>query len=283
MQLEEQAKINLDEDINTYLPVDFRHPDFPNVPITTRMLLTHTAGLSWPQSYDGNKGMWNQFEPDQSPLPSEWIPEYLIPSGMHYDASLWKPVKPGTHEFYSNIGICVVAFLVEQISGKNFREYCKDCIFTPLGMHSTSYNYADLNWDKIAFMYDSKGIGTAYFDNRVYASGGAKTTVRDLSLFAMCYINKGELDGQRIMKETTVNRMLEVQNQASGLCLTWESFLGNWFGHTGGLLLGATSNFMIHPDSKMGIIIFTNTQNGLILPGGDIYWLIKQKANEYID
>lgn len=69
MQLEEQGKIDLDEDITTYLPVVLRHPDFPNTPITTRMLLTHRASLSWPQSYDAEQGMWNQFEPDQGPHP----------------------------------------------------------------------------------------------------------------------------------------------------------------------------------------------------------------------
>lgn len=282
MQLEEQGKINLDEDVNTYLPFDLRHPDFPDVPITTRMLLTHAAGLSWPQSYDGEQGMWNQFEPDQSPPPGEWVPEFLIPSGQNYDPDLWKPVRPGAYEFYSNIGICIAACLLEEISGRNFREYCRDFIFTPLGMYSTSYNYADLDWDKIAVMYDNQGNGTTYFDNRVYAGGGVKSTLRDMGRFAMCIMNKGELYGQRILKESTVNKMLEIQNQASGLCLTWESFTGNWFGHTGGLVLGTASNFMIHPESKTAMIIFTNSHSGLILPGGDIYWLIKQKANEYI-
>jgi CubicO group peptidase (beta-lactamase class C family) len=283
MQLEEQGKLNLDEDISAYLPIVFRHPDFPDTPVTTRMLLTHTAGLSWPGSYDSQQGMWNQFEPDQGPAPSDWVPEFLIPEGIHYDAGLWKPIEPGEYEFYSNIGACVAAYVVEQVSNLNFREYCKEHIFIPLNMHSTSYNYADLDWGKIALLYDNQGYGSTYFDNRVYAGGGAKSTVQDLSYFALCYLNKGILNGTRILSEESVNKIFEIQNQASGKCLIWNAYLGDWFGHTGGLVLGTATTLLIQPESKTGLIIFTNKHSGAVHPGGEIFWLLKQKANEYID
>ncbi len=282
MQLEEQGKIDLDDDISNYLPITLRHPSFSNTPITCRMLLTHTAGLSSPQGYDGENGMWNQFEPDQGPPPSEWVPQFLIPSGIYYDHNLWNSVEPGTYEFYSNIGFCVAAYIVEQISGENFRDYCKEHIFVPLNMNNTSYNYKDLDWNKIAIMYNNQHVESHYFDNRVYASGGAKSTIRDLSRFATCYMNKGILDGHRILKENTVNKVLEIQNQESGRCLSWEAYLGDWFGHTGGLIRGASTTLLINPNNRTGILIFTNSHSGLVTPGGDIYWLIKQKANDFI-
>lgn len=281
MQLEEQGKIDLDEDVNAYLPIDFRHPDFPEIRITVRMLLTHTAGLSWPQSYDGDKGMWSPFEPDQGPRPSEWVPEYLIPSGKHFDPALWKNIEPGAYEFYSNIGSCVAAYVVEQVSGKNFRQYCRDHIFDPLEMTKTSYRYSDLDQDDIAVMYDQQNTGTEYFDNRLYAAGGVKTTIRDLGRFARCMLNRGELDGHRVLQEKSVDRVLEIQNPASGRCLAWKAYPGDWFGHTGGLLMGTTATFMIHPQKKAAIIIFTNAHTGVVLPGGDLFWLIKQKLNGY--
>lgn len=283
MQLEEQGKVDLDEDISSYLSLVFRHPIYPDIPITTRMLLTHTAGLSWPQSYDGEQGMWNQFEPDHGPSPSEWVPQFLVPSGVHYDSHLWKPIKPGDYEFYSNIGICIVAYIIEQISGQNYREYCKQYIFVPLNMHNTSYNYADLNLDHIAVLYDYNKRPTNYFDNRVYAASGVKTTVQDLSRFAICYMNKGLLNNHRILKESTIDKILEIQNQTSGSCLVWKASFGDWFGHTGGLILGTSTSLEIHHRSKTGIIIFTNAHSGLVLPGGEIFELIKQKANLYIE
>ena len=45
MQLEEQGLINIDNDINNYIPVSIRNPRFPDTPITIRMLLTHTSGI----------------------------------------------------------------------------------------------------------------------------------------------------------------------------------------------------------------------------------------------
>ncbi len=45
LQLYERGLLDLDADINTYLPYSIRHPQYPEVPITVRMLLTHQSGL----------------------------------------------------------------------------------------------------------------------------------------------------------------------------------------------------------------------------------------------
>ena len=283
MQLEEEGLLELDEDISTYLPFDLRHPDFPDIPITTRMLLTHTTGLSWPGSFNSQQGMWNNFPADEGPAPSEWIPQYLIPSGSQFDAHLWKPLEPGKHERYSNIGTCVAAYIVEQISGKNFRDYCKEHIFEPLDMHNTSYNYADLDLEKIALLYDKNGNPSTYYDNRTYAAGGVKSTLHDLSNFASCYLNNGLYEGTQILSKASINNILEVQNPASGKCLMWNKYLGGWYGHEGGLDIGTATTFAIHIESKIAMIIFTNTSNAAVHPGGEIYWLLRQKANEYIE
>ena len=77
--------------------------------------------------------------------------------------------------------------------------------------------------------------------------------------------------------------MLEIENPASGRCLIWKAYPDDWFGHTGGLVRGTSTTLLIHPDTGRGIIIFTNTHSGAVTPGGDIYSIIKQKANEFID
>ena len=51
----------------------------------------------------------------------------------------------------------------------------------------------------------------------------------------MAYMNKGELEGNRILLEKTVERILEIQNNVSGVCLIWRASLGDWVGHTGGM------------------------------------------------
>lgn len=46
LQLYEDNKLSLDEDINVYLPLQIRHPTYPEIPITIEIWLTHSSGLS---------------------------------------------------------------------------------------------------------------------------------------------------------------------------------------------------------------------------------------------
>ena len=281
MQLAEQGKIKIDEDINNYIPVSIRNPHFPEMPITSRMLLTHTSSIAWPQTYEEALGLWEHFDADQAPSPSEWVPQFLIPSGEYYNPKIWKNTCPGTFELYSNIGSNVLAYIVEQVSGQNFRDYCMDHIFIPLNMQNTSYNYADLDLSKIAVLYKNDNTIQPPFDDRIYASGGLKTTIPDLSRFMIMYLNKGELDGNRILQENTIDMMLEIQNETSGICLIWRASLGGWFGHTGGMDGAATITEM-NQKSNTGLIIFCNKHSNAVYQGHEIYGLVRQKVNEFI-
>ena len=51
MQLWEEGLFDLDDDINNYLPFEIRNPNYPDDPITFRMLLTHTSSINddWTQ------------------------------------------------------------------------------------------------------------------------------------------------------------------------------------------------------------------------------------------
>lgn len=281
MQLEEQGLLNIDEDINNFIPIPIRNPHFPEVAITPRMLLTHTSSIAWPQYYYEALGLWEHFDPDQAPAPSVWVPQYLIPSGEFYNKNIWKNTKPGEFELYSNIGSNLLAYIVEQISGQNFRDYCMNNIFAPLNMGNTSYNFADLNLTSVAVLYNPNNSIQAPFDDRIYASGGLKTSIQDLSKFLMAYLNKGELDGQRILEGNTIEEMFAIQNTVSGTCLIWNASLGDWFGHSGGMD-GAATIAEMHPESKTGFIIFCNKRPSAVFRGKEIYGLVKQKANEYI-
>ena len=60
MQLNEKNLIDLEDDVNGYLPFSVRHPDYPDIPITIRMLLTHKSGLPHDIlfSQSGNGEIW---------------------------------------------------------------------------------------------------------------------------------------------------------------------------------------------------------------------------------
>ena len=281
MQLEEQGLVGLDQDINNYLPVAIRNPNFPDIPITAKMLLTHTSSLASTKTDADAPGIWEEFQPDQAPPLSEWIPQFLLPAGKYFSPSIWKSYKPNQFELYSNVGSCLLAFIVENLTGQDFREYCLDHIFDPLSMSSTSYFYKDLDQNRIAVLHQFDNSIHPSFDVRLYASGTAKTTLDDLAIFLMAYLNGGEFGGKRILAKSTVDKILTLQNSTSGRCLIWEASFGGWYGHTGGLGAGATSVVEIHPQSKRAFIILCNKFPSRLEQGQELYNLVRQKANEY--
>src|SRR5690606_22767492 len=51
LQLQEQGKLDLEDDVSQFLPFAVRNPKHPNIPITLNMLLTHTSSLNDKESY----------------------------------------------------------------------------------------------------------------------------------------------------------------------------------------------------------------------------------------
>ena len=281
MQLEEQGLVDINHDINSYLPISIRNPHFPNTPITAKMLLTHTSSLASTKIDADSPGIWEEFQKDQAPPLSEWIPQFLLPSGEYYSPQIWKSDKPGQFELYSNVGSCVLAYIVEYLMGQDFRDYCKDHIFNSLAMQNTSYYYKELDTSKLAVLYQNNATHP-FFDFRLSASGGAKTTLNDLAKFLMAYMNGGEVEGMSILAQSTVEKILTVQNSTSGRCLIWGASLGGWIGHSGALGAGATAMAEIHPQSKTAFIIFCNKFPSIVEQGDEIYGLVRQRANDYI-
>jgi CubicO group peptidase (beta-lactamase class C family) len=122
MQLVEQRKVRLDDEIQVYAPW------FPRKqkPITVRQLLTHTSGIR--HYRDG------EFGPND------------VMSFRHYDAfeestRYWRDepllFDPGTHWAYSTYGTSLMQAIVETASGLGFEQYLTDRIWRPAGMADT--------------------------------------------------------------------------------------------------------------------------------------------------
>lgn len=205
MQLVEQGKINLDEDINNYLPFEVRNPNYPDIPLTTRMLLTHRTGLAWPNSED--PAFYTTFQNLGTPALGNWLENYITPTGTSYVAEIWKYVQPGTTVGYSNIGGALLGYLVESVSGVNFADYCRLNIFEPLKMVNTSFKLSDLDQNQLATLYTGNTTNSQYQVN-FYPSTTAKSTVTDLSHYLIAYINGGIYKGNRILQESTVQQMV---------------------------------------------------------------------------
>ena len=271
MQLYDQGLFGLDDDVNNFLPFSLRNPNFPDIPITFRMLLSHRSSLS-SDNTDRFCGSILPGDPDIPSYPYPWLEEYLTPDGIAYHSSVWSNSPPGKNYYYANIGFSIIGYLVELISGKNFNEYCKDNIFIPLEMYNTSFRLKDLNVSKIAVPYIyNKGEYIAnphYGMILLYPAGSMRTSVEELSHFLIAHMNKGVYKNVRILNESTVElmhtRQYPMHARGEGYGLGWyitEKLLRKKeIGHSGGWP-GVSTQMIYRPDDKTAIIMLTNSNN----------------------
>lgn len=202
MMLSEQDKLNLDDDINKYLPFKFHHPNYPETPITFRMLLSHTSSIRDSDLF------WNFITLKKSPVlfdslipMGEFLEGYLSSNGNFYSAEdNFLKDKPGTRYAYCNTGFGLVGYLVECISGLPFDKYCREVIFTPLGMKHTAWKFSDVD---INMMAVPSGYG--FYSYPTYPDGALKTSVIEFSRFLCLFINEGKsFEGKRFLQPQSV-------------------------------------------------------------------------------
>lgn len=147
LKLYDEGLFELDDNISDYMGYNIVNPQFPETPITFRMLLSHTSSLQDGTGYNEFLGA------TYNSIPVISIAEVLIPGGAHYTANMWRTEQPGTHFAYSNINFGLIATLIERISNQRFDLYMKSEILEPLGV-SGSYNVNLLDdIDDVAVLY----------------------------------------------------------------------------------------------------------------------------------
>jgi len=154
LQLWEKGLIDLNTDINKYLPISIRNPDFPDEPITVHQILTHTSSIK-----DGPAYFKSYACGDPKVTLKHWITNYFNPNGEYSSEEnffSWKPNKarkPDSTRTYSNVAFGLLGYLVEEVTKMNFSEYCKENIFVPLGMDKTSWFLKDIDSTILAVPY----------------------------------------------------------------------------------------------------------------------------------
>jgi CubicO group peptidase (beta-lactamase class C family) len=263
--------LDLDADVSGYVGFSVRNPSFPDRAITARHLMTHTSGLAWP--LEEIPGFYDDWAWDSAPPLAAWLPEFIVPGRSHYLPAVWKNSAPGERELYSNIGTSLLGYVIERVSGQGFEDYCRNSIFLPLGMGSTSFSYRDLASDSLARPYTPDLRPFRFYRSRVYPAGALKSTVHDLARFLLACINRGELDGTRVLSPESVDEMLAMHNPTSGTCLLWKRFVGGWYGHIGGdKAFSALVEFQ--PATGVGVVILTNRWHPEVYHGGRIHALV---------
>jgi len=259
MQLHEQNRLELDKDINDYLKGIEVPSTFDN-PITILHLMNHTPGFE-----DHIVRLFSRDKTDMRPyldLLNEELPERVRP--------------PGELPAYSNHGTALAAIIVEQVSGQSWADYVETNILTPLGMRFTSVRQplpASLS------PYMSQGyrwqVGRYKKESFEYVPlapvGGGSSSANDMSRFMLMFLNGGELDGTRILKPATAElmrqRIYQSDPRLSGALYGFYETNRNGqriFGH-GGDTIWFHSQFMLMPESRVGVFISTNTETGVMV------------------
>ena len=254
LQLVEDGLLDLDTDVNEYLSA-FQIPSTYPEPITLRHLLTHSAG----------------FEESAFSLIFD-TPYYLDSLEEILKNGIPNRVRPpGIATAYSNYGTTLAGYIVEQKSGKDFAQYVKDEIFTPLGMNKSSFEQplpSGLD-DAMSYGFDeNKEPGYFEYVSVVPAGAGSSTAV-DMSKLMLALLNNGSYNGERILKNETMQIMQEDQFIAHpnlpGVNLgLYELDINNQhiLSH-GGDTIFFHSYMFFFPEEDLGVFVSYNSVNGV--------------------
>lgn len=218
MMLMEQGRLLLADPVEKYLPefagqqvASLAHGQSVLRPVaraaTVQDLLRHTAGLSYEFLGDG---------PVQQQYASIRIGSRERSNAEFSRALAAVPLmfEPGSVWEYSR-ATDVLGRLVEVLSGQSLGQYLREHILAPLGMHETAFAVPEAKHARIAepFAHDPDG-GTPMrlIDIRQEAAlesggGGLASTAMDYARFLQFMLNKGELDGVRLLGPRTVEFM----------------------------------------------------------------------------
>lgn len=175
---------------------------------TVMQLLTHSSGIGGAEVESVQHR--NKTEEDNVTLQN--AVRYFAASGMNYE--------PFTNVIYSGTAAFdVLAGILEKVTDMPYDEYLKQAVFAPCGMVDTTFAPSAEQWARMIPMHDrvdgKSAIGRTWdgcvFENVpvTHFAGGAglASTLEDYTHFARMLVQKGEFDGNRILKPETVALM----------------------------------------------------------------------------
>jgi CubicO group peptidase (beta-lactamase class C family) len=275
LQLAERGVVDLDADVSRYLPFPVRHPGYPDLPITLRMLLSHRSGLGTLP----HQGEWDTrctFYPEFiSDCPvhvvdlslGDFLRERLTPEGSDYDEGSWL-FEPGQGYRYSVSAFPLMRFLVGRVSGKSPPEYMEENVFGPLGMENSAWGGPKVPNQRAQPHTRVHGENTElpHYDGNGYFM---QTTAEDQGLFILALLNGGQLNGFTLLEPETLAMMHEPATSNSrywrqsrdlfqtGYGLGLQEFRDGWFGH-GGSMPGFLTLLRYHPARQVGYVVMVN-------------------------
>ncbi len=264
MQLVEEKKLKLDDDINKYLTFNVRNPQFPNVPITVRMLLCHRSSLN------DNHYAWNlnQINPNIGKRWKECYNDYA----------------PGRRYKYCNLGYSLLGAIIENVTKERFPDYIDNHIIKPLSLNA-SYNLTKIDSNLLvkSLSYDHKlkkfrkcpsiynysyfrkelkkyriGYSAAAFS----PTGGMKISAPDLARYMLMHMNYGIYNGIRIVTKNSEMEMRTPPKGNKNYALAFSKYHnlieGEILEGMSGCAHGVHSTMAFNSNEKYGFVVICN-------------------------
>ena len=305
MRLVEQGKIDLDADVSEYLGFSLSPPGRETL-VSSRMLLAHTSAVR-----DGDRYV---LPPNES-IRAFFDPGSIhYAEGAHYDND--HPPGAG-YFHYANLNYGLLGTVIERVSGQRFDRYMQSQVLDPLSIEgsfnvnllgadsrgnlSTLYRYENGQWlaqaddpaslqnpgmarvenpdgardDGVAITLEDYVVGS---NGTVFSpQGGLRITLPGLLRIARLLLNRGEIDGYRLLRAETISAMERVHwayapgqgDDYGGLFLSFGLGVQHFTGqHTarGGdrLYIGDEGGYLGHLGEAYGLLsgLFYRPQSG---------------------
>lgn len=204
MVLADQGKLSVIDPVEKYLPEfagqkvkgDVKADGKPGRPVTLLDLMAHVSGLP-------------------AALPNSDPPPASLAERAARAAKLTLLFDPGTSWNYSNAGYATLGRIIEIVSKEPYDRFLKENIFDPLGMSDTSFDPSPAQRPRVAALYtDDKGtlkratqVETQTGPRIPAPEGGLFSTARDMLRFNQMILNRGKLDGRRVISAAAVRLM----------------------------------------------------------------------------
>ncbi len=265
MILFEQGKWRLDDPVTKYIPEFanlkvFTGLDAKGAPIvedmkrvpTMRELMTHTAGFGY--------GLRDDNYVDQQFIAKKVLSSANLQEMIDRIATIPLRYQPGTRWSYS-ASVDIQGYIIEKLSGMKFSAFLDANIFKPLGMKDTGF-YVPA--DKVSRLSGAYGVNPmngqlVEITPQMVAAlqdftkvpglesggGGTVSTADDYARFCQMILNKGELNGVRILSPASI-ALIEADHLEPGVEPVLQDDQRNAFGDGA---LGFGLDFAIYKDA----------------------------------
>jgi len=247
---ERQGLLELDNTVNDYLPlftVNSRYEKNPGEKISLRMLLQHRAGFTHEAPVGNNFYTEGSFEEHINSISDTWL---RFPVDERYS--------------YSNLGIDLAGYIIQETAGCSFDQYLQENIFKPLDMKHSSFNQDIIQSNRNRAAGYSRPDREAAFNMAIIPSGGLYTSISDFALYARMHLNKGNIGRKTFIEEKCLDEMYSFRQEfpeqlnGYGLGLSIKNEYGmTWYCHGGGGF-GFCSNMLLFPEQDIAVVMLTN-------------------------